>query len=171
MIDFKAHIHDVPDFPKKGIVFKDITPLLADAKTFAAAVDRLAEPFVGKGVQIVAGIESRGFLLATPVAYRLGAGVVPIRKKGKLPRAVKSASYALEYGTDSIEAHADAFSKGAKVLLIDDVLATGGTAAAAVQLIEAIGGALVGAAFLIELSFLDGRKKLSGRDVRSLVSY
>lgn len=169
--DFKKHIHDVPDFPKKGIVFKDITPLLSDAKVFAAAIDRLAEPFIGAGVKIVAGIESRGFLLATPIAYRLGAGVVPIRKKGKLPRAVKSASYALEYGTDSIEAHADAFPSGAKVLLVDDVLATGGTAAAAVQLIEAIGGTLVGSAFLIELGFLDGRKKLPGRKIHSLVSY
>ncbi len=171
MMDFKKHIHDVPDFPKKGIVFKDITPLLADAKAFAAAIDRLAEPFVGKGVQVVAGIESRGFLLATPIAYRLGAGVVPIRKKGKLPRAVKSANYALEYGTDSIEAHADAFPAGTKVLLVDDVLATGGTAAAAFQLLEAIGGDVVGSAFLIELGFLDGRKKLPGRGVHALVSY
>lgn len=170
-MDFKRHIHDVPDFPKKGIVFKDITPLLSDAKTFAAAIDRMAEPFVGAGVQIVAGIESRGFLLATPIAYRLGAGVVPIRKKGKLPRAVKSASYALEYGMDSIEAHADAFPKNAKVLLVDDVLATGGTAAAAVQLIEAIGGHLIGSSFLIELGFLDGRVKLPGRKIHSLVSY
>ena len=170
-MDFKRHIHDVPDFPKKGIVFKDITPLLADPKAFAAAIDHMAEPFVGAGVQIVAGIESRGFLLATPIAYRLGAGVVPIRKKGKLPRAVKSASYALEYGTDSIEAHADAFPKNAKVLLVDDVLATGGTAAAAVQLIEAIGGHLVGSSFLIELGFLDGRLKLPGRRIHSLVSY
>lgn len=171
MIDLKSRILDVPDFPKKGIVFKDITPLLADAKGFAETIDRLAEPFVGRGVQIVAGIESRGFLLATPIAYRLGAGVVPIRKKGKLPRAVKSASYALEYGTDSIEAHADAFNKGTKVLLIDDVLATGGTAAAAVKLIEDVGGELVGAAFLIELGFLNGRKKLPGRRIESLVTY
>lgn len=167
----QALIKDVPDFPKKGIVFKDITPLLADPKAFAETIDRLAEPYIGKGVQVVAGIESRGFLLATPIAYRLGAGVVPIRKKGKLPRAVKSASYALEYGTDSIEAHADAFAKGAKVLLVDDVLATGGTAAAAVQLVEAIGGTLVGAAFLIELAFLKGREKLPRRDVHSLVTY
>jgi adenine phosphoribosyltransferase len=171
MTDIKAHIKDVPDFPKKGIVFKDITPLLADAKAFAETIDRLCEPYVGKGVQIVAGIESRGFLLATPIAYRLGAGVVPIRKKGKLPRAVKSASYALEYGTDSIEAHEDAFSNGTKVLLVDDVLATGGTAAAAVKLIEDIGGHLVGAAFLIELGFLNGRQKLPGRAIHSLVSY
>jgi len=171
MTDFKKLIHDVPDFPKKGIVFKDITPLLSDAKAFAAMIDKLAEPFIGSGIQIVAGIESRGFLLATPIAYRLGAGVVPIRKKGKLPRAVKSASYALEYGTDSIEAHADAFPKNAKVLLVDDVLATGGTAAAAVQLIEAIGGTLAGSAFLIELGFLNGRTKLPGRKIHSLVTY
>jgi adenine phosphoribosyltransferase len=170
-MDLRQHIHDVPDFPKKGIVFKDITPLLADAKAFAETIDRLAEPFIGKGVQIVAGIESRGFLLATPIAYRLGAGVVPIRKKGKLPRAVKSASYALEYGTDSIEAHADSFKKGTKVLIVDDVLATGGTAAAAVQLVEAIGGEIVGTSFLIELNFLDGRKKLPGRTIHSLVAY
>ncbi|MDE2142400.1 MAG: adenine phosphoribosyltransferase [Elusimicrobia bacterium] len=171
MTDFKKFIHDVPDFPKKGVGFKDITPLLSDAKVFAAAIDRLAEPFIGAGIGIVAGIESRGFLLATPIAYRLGAGVVPIRKKGKLPRAVKSASYALEYGTDSIEAHADAFPKGVKVLLVDDVLATGGTAAAAISLIEAIGGTLAGTAFLIELGFLNGRTKLPGRKIHSLVSY
>ena len=161
--DIKRRIHDVPDFPKKGIVFKDITPLLSDAKAFAEAIDRMAEPFVGKGIQVVAGIESRGFLLATPIAYRLGAGFVPIRKKGKLPRAVKSASYALEYGTDSIEAHADAFKRGSKVLLVDDVLATGGTAAAAVQLLESIGADLIGTSFLIELGFLNGRSKLPGR--------
>ena len=170
-MDFKARIKDVPDFPKKGIVFKDITPLLADAAAFAEMIDRLTEPFVGKGVQIVAGIESRGFLLATPIAYRLGAGVVPIRKKGKLPRAVKSASYALEYGTDSIEAHADAFCNGTKVLLVDDVLATGGTAAAAAKLIEDIGGRLMGASFLIELGFLHGRDKLPGQTIHSLVTY
>jgi adenine phosphoribosyltransferase len=170
-MDFRKLIRDVPDFPKKGVMFKDITPLLADGTAFSAAIDRLSEPFVGKGVQIVAGIESRGFLLATPIAYRLGAGVVPIRKKCKLPRAVKSASYALEYGTDSIEAHVDSFERGAKVLLVDDVLATGGTAAAAVELIELLGGDLLGASFLIELDFLGGRKKLPGRAIRSLVSY
>ena len=169
--EIKSRIHDVPDFPKKGIVFKDITPLLADAKAFAKTIDRMSEAFVGKGIQVVAGVESRGFLLAAPMAYRLGAGFVPIRKKGKLPRAVKSASYALEYGTDSIEAHADAFKKGTKVLLVDDVLATGGTAAAAVQLVESIGGELVGASFLIELGFLEGRKKLPGRAIHSLLNY
>ena len=169
--DVKSLIMDVADFPKKGIVFKDITPLLADPKAFAKTIDLMAEPFIGKGIATVAGIESRGFLLATPIAYRLGAGVVPIRKKGKLPRKVHSASYDLEYGQDSIEAHADSFAKGTKVLLVDDVLATGGTAAAAVSLVEAIGGHLVGATFLIELDFLGGRAKLPGRKIHSLVTY
>ena len=170
-MDLKSLIVDVPDFPKKGIVFKDITPLLADPKAFAHLIDGLIAPFQGKGVQVVAGVESRGFLLAPAMAAKLNAGVVPIRKKGKLPRAVKSASYALEYGTDSIEAHIDAFPRGSKVLLIDDVLATGGTAAAAVSLIETLGGSLVGAAFMIELGFLNGREKLPGRTIHSLITY
>ena len=170
-MDFKALIRDVPDFPKKGIVFKDITPLLADPRAFAAIVDRLSAPFAGRGVKAVAGIESRGFLLAAPIACRLGAGLIPIRKKGKLPRAVKSASYALEYGSDSLEIHADAFKPGTDVLLVDDVLATGGTAAAAMELIAAAGGKAIGAAFLIELAFLGGRKKLPGRELLSLVTY
>jgi adenine phosphoribosyltransferase len=169
--DIRALVKDVPDFPKKGIVFKDITPLLADAEAFASTIDQMCEPFVGKGIRVVAGIESRGFLLATPIAYRLGAGVVPIRKKGKLPRKTHSATYDLEYGQDSIEAHADAFKRGTKVLLVDDVLATGGTARAACELIEKLGGDLEGISFLIELGFLNGRAKLSGRDVRSLIAY
>ena len=154
-LDVGKFVMDVPDFPKKGITFKDITPLLGDAKAFAAAIDQMTEPFVGKGITVVAGIESRGFLLATPIAYRLGAGVVPIRKKGKLPRRTVRASYALEYGEDVIEAHSDAFPKGAKVLVVDDVLATGGTAKAALELVHAIGGEAVGLSFLIELAFLD----------------
>jgi adenine phosphoribosyltransferase len=170
-IDPASFIKDVPDFPKKGIVFKDITPLLADPAAFAAALERMAEPFQSAGIRFVAGIESRGFLLAAPLALRLGAGLVPIRKKGKLPRQTVSASYDLEYGQDSIEAHADAFPAGAKVLLVDDVLATGGTAKAACELIEAVGGQVAGAAFLIELGFLNGREKLAGRDVRALVKY
>jgi len=169
--DLKALITDVPDFPKKGIIFKDITPLLADPKGFDAVIEGLIAPFKQKGVQIVAGVESRGFLLAPAMAARLGAGVVPLRKKGKLPRKVHSASYALEYGTDSIEAHADAFPKGAKVLLVDDVLATGGTATAAISLISTLGGHLVGSAFLIELTFLNGRQKLAGQNIHSLLTY
>lgn len=171
MKDLKALIKDVPDFPKKGIIFKDITPLLADPEGFNAAIDGLIGPFKQKDIEIVAGVESRGFLLAPAMAARLGAGIVPLRKKGKLPRAVQSASYNLEYGTDSIEVHADAFSQDSKVLLVDDVLATGGTAAAAISLIEALGGNLIGSAFLIELSFLSGRKKLEGRNIHSLLTY
>lgn len=167
----KALIKDVPDFPKKGIVFKDITPLLADPKGFDAVITALITPFLYKGVEIVAGVESRGFLLAPAMASRLGAGIVPLRKKGKLPRKVHSATYDLEYGTDSIEAHADAFPKNSKVLLVDDVLATGGTAAAAISLIEALGGKLIGSAFLIELSFLNGRKKLAGQTIHSVLTY
>ena len=167
----KALILDVPDFPKKGIIFKDITPLLADPKGFDAVIDGLISPFRQKGITIVAGIESRGFLLAPAMAARLGAGIVPLRKKGKLPRKVHCASYDLEYGTDSIEAHVDAFPRDAKVLLVDDVLATGGTAAAAISLIAALGGNLIGSAFLIELSFLKGRKKLAGQTIHSLLTY
>lgn len=169
--DPRPLILDVPDFPKKGVVFKDITPLLADAKAFALVIEGMAEAFAGEGVSVVAGIESRGFLLATPIAYRLKAGVVPLRKKGKLPRATHSASYALEYGQDSIEAHRDCLSPGSKVLIVDDVLATGGTARAACELIEKAGGIVHGVAFLIELGFLQGRAKLAGRKISSLVTY
>ncbi len=169
--DMKALIQDVPDFPKKGILFKDITPLLADPAGFDSVIEGLIAPFKQKRVQIVAGVESRGFLLAPAMAARLGAGIVPFRKKGKLPRKVHSATYDLEYGTDSIEAHADAIPKGANILLVDDVLATGGTAAAASSLIEKLGGNLVGSAFLIELAFLNGRKNLPGQTIHSLLTY
>ena len=171
MEKLKALIKDVTDFPKKGIMFKDITPLLADPKGFDAVIDGLIKPFRQKGITIVAGVESRGFLLAPAMAARLGAGIVPLRKKGKLPRKVHSASYDLEYGTDSIEAHADAFPRNSKILLVDDVLATGGTAAAAISLIAALGGDLIGSAFLIELCFLNGRKKLAGHTIHSLLTY
>ena len=167
--DMKALIIDVPDFPKKGIMFKDITPLLADPKGFNSVIDALITPFKQKGIEIVAGVESRGFLLAPAMAARLGAGIVPLRKKGKLPREVRRASYALEYGTDSIEAHADAF-KGSKILLVDDVLATGGTAAC-ISLLEDLGGELIASAFLIELAFLNGRKKLPDRTIHSVLTY
>jgi adenine phosphoribosyltransferase len=164
-------IKDVPDFPKKGVVFKDITPLLADPAAFKQIIDDMAKPFLKEGIQVVAGIESRGFLLATAIAYKLGAGVVPIRKKGKLPRQTYSVSYDLEYGKDSLEAHQDAWKPGTKVLLVDDVLATGGTAAAACQLIDKIGGDLRGVAFLIELAFLNGQAKLPGQKIHALVKY
>ena len=169
MIDLESFIRDVPGFPKPGIVFKDITPLLADPAALRAACDRLAEPFADSGVRKVVGIESRGFLFGTPVAERLGAGFVPIRKPGKLPAATVSQSYELEYGTDTIEVHADAVAPGEKVLMIDDLLATGGTMAAACELVDKLGGEIVGVAFVIELCFLNGRHKLAGRDVLSLI--
>ena len=170
-VDIKTLIKDVPDFPKKGVVFKDITPLLADARAFALIIDEIAQPFMDKGIGVVAGIESRGFLLATPIAYRLGAGVVLIRKKGKLPRKTHCVTYALEYGQDSIEAHCDSFAPGTKVLLVDDVLATGGTAQAACELLKKLGGSLQGLAFLIELQFLKGRQKIQGQKIHSLITY
>ncbi|HUU23574.1 MAG TPA: adenine phosphoribosyltransferase [Phycisphaerae bacterium] len=169
MIDLESFIRDVPDFPKPGIVFKDITPLLADPAALKAACDRLAEPFAGTGVRKVVGIESRGFLFGVPVAERLGAGFVPVRKPGKLPAATVSQSYELEYGTDTIEIHADAIAPGEKVLMIDDLLATGGTMAAACELVEKLGGEIVGVALVIELCFLPGRAKLPGRDVHTLI--
>ncbi|HVE13163.1 MAG TPA: adenine phosphoribosyltransferase [Elusimicrobiota bacterium] len=167
----KSRIQDVPDFPKKGIVFKDITPLLGDPKAFAAMTDAIAERYTGKGVTHVAGIESRGFLLASAAAYKLGAGLVPIRKKGKLPRKTLTESYALEYGTDSIEMHADAVDARSRVVLVDDVIATGGTARAALELLTKTGAKVLGASFLIELDFLKGREKLAGWDLHSLLHY
>ncbi|MDE1976861.1 MAG: adenine phosphoribosyltransferase [Elusimicrobia bacterium] len=169
--DLRSLIKDVPDFPKKGIVFKDITPLLADAQAFTDAIDRMAAPFADRGIALVAGIESRGFLLAGPVAQRLKAGVTLIRKKGKLPRKTVGVAYSLEYGQDSLEAHADAVPAGAKVLVVDDVLATGGTAAAACRLVEKLGGSVEGLSFLMELGFLRGRDKLDGREIQALLSY
>lgn len=169
--DLLQWVRDVPDFPKKGIVFKDISPLLGDPKAFKAAVDRLCGPYGDAGIKKVAGIESRGFILAAAMAHRLGTGLIPIRKKGKLPRRTVCASYALEYGTDSIEAHADAASPGERVLLVDDVLATGGTAAAACELLSKLRADIAGACFLIELDFLKGRDKLQGRAIHSLIHY
>ncbi len=164
-------IRDVPDFPKKGIIFKDITPLLADAEAFDSVIDRLSEPFKGQGITHVAGIESRGFLFSAPVAGRLKAGVVLIRKKGKLPSNVHQVTYDLEYGQDTLEAHKDSFPKGSKVLLIDDVLATGGTAQAACKLLGLMEAEIKGVAFLIDLAFLKGREKLPGQKIHSLFTY
>ena len=162
-------IRDIPDFPKEGIIFKDITPLLADAEALAEAVRLLAEPFEGAGVELVAGIESRGFIFGGAVARQLGAGFVPLRKPGKLPYKTVRKEYALEYGTDAVEIHADAVQPGQKVLMVDDLLATGGTMAAACELVEGLGGRILGVAFLIELCFLNGREKLPGRDVHALI--
>jgi adenine phosphoribosyltransferase len=170
-MDLKAHIRHVPDFPKAGILFYDITTLLGRPDGYRATIDRLSAPFVGQGIDIVVGIESRGFILAAAVADRIGAGFVPIRKPGKLPARTLTQTYALEYGTDALEIHVDAFGPGQRVLIVDDVLATGGTAAAAVQLVSQAGGQLHGLAFLIELEFLNGRAKLAGQDVTSVLKY
>jgi len=167
----KASIRDVPDFPKAGVVFKDITPLLQNPELFKSAIERLAGPFQKKGVTHVASIESRGFIFGAPVAYLLGAGYIPVRKKGKLPHQTLSHTYDLEYGTDTLEIHADALDGNSRVLLIDDVLATGGTARATCQLIEKLNAQVVGLAFAIELEFLHGREKLRGYDVLSLLKY
>ncbi len=167
----RSLIRDVPDFPEPGILFKDITPLLADAEAFALVVDRLAEHFVGQHIDKVVGVEARGFVLAAPVAHRLGAGLVPVRKPGKLPWETHAATYELEYGSDRLEVHQDAVAPGERVVVIDDVLATGGTAAATAQLIETLGGEVVGLGFLIELAFLGGAARLEGRDLVALLTY
>jgi len=169
--DLTALVRDVPDWPKPGVTFKDITPLLGDAAAFAGTVDALAGHYAGVEVDIVLGIEARGFIFAAPVAYRLGAGFVPVRKAGKLPWHIEAEHYDLEYGTDLLEIHRDAVVAGQRVLIIDDVLATGGTAAATAALVERLGATVAGLGFLIELGFLSGRDKLAGRPVTSLVSY
>ncbi len=167
----KGRIRDVPDFPSPGIVFRDITPLLGDPEALRFTVDALADSFAGRRVDKVVGIEARGFILAAPVAYRLGAGFVPVRKPGKLPWRTEAQEYALEYGFDGLEVHADALLAGDEVLVVDDVIATGGTAEATIRLIERLGGTVAGLAFAVELTFLAGRAKLGGYDVVSLVTY
>jgi adenine phosphoribosyltransferase len=167
----KALVRDVPDFPQEGIVFKDITPLLADPIAFSTVIDLIVVHFGRGNVDKVVGIEARGFILASPVAYHFGAGFVPVRKKDKLPWETESAGYALEYGTATLEVHRDAVTPGERVLIVDDVLATGGTAAATSQLVERIGGKVIGIACLIELGFLNGRDKLEGHDLFSLITY
>ena len=170
-MDLEKYIRDVPDFPTEGIIFKDITPLLADAEALAEAVRLLAEPFEGAGVELVAGIESRGFIFGGAVARQLGAGFVPLRKPGKLPYKTVRKEYALEYGTDAVEIHADAVQPGQKVLMVDDLLATGGTAKATIDLVEQLGGEVVAVLFLIDLTFLKGVEKLKGYDVYSLIKF
>jgi adenine phosphoribosyltransferase len=164
-------IRGVPDFPVPGILFRDITPVLQDPRQFRACVDLFTDHFRGRGVDVFAGIESRGFLFAAPVALALGAGFVPVRKAGKLPAAKVARTYALEYGEATIEMHRDAVRPGARVALVDDLLATGGTAAAACDLLDELGARVVEVAFLIELDFLKGRDRLRGREVTSFVHY
>jgi adenine phosphoribosyltransferase len=165
-------IRDIPDFPTPGVMFKDITPLLADAAGFAELIDRFAAPYRASNseIDLVVGIEARGFILAAPLAIALGAGFVPVRKSGKLPHVTVGAAYALEYGTAEIEVHADGIAAGQRVLVVDDVLATGGTAQAACSLVQQVGGQVVSVDFLLELAFLDGRSKLAGLPVRALVT-
>lgn len=167
----KALIRDVPDFPQEGIVFKDITPLLADEIAFSTVIDLIVVHFGRGNVDKVVGIEARGFILASPVAYHFGAGFVPVRKKDKLPWETEAAEYELEYGTATLEIHRDAIAAGERVLIVDDVLATGGTARATADLVERIGGKVVGIACLIELGFLQGRSRLDGYDLFTLISY
>jgi adenine phosphoribosyltransferase len=169
----KDHIRDIPDFPRPGVVFKDLTPLLSHPQAFGSAVKAMAVPFETAGITKVVGIEARGFIVAAPVAVILGAGFVPVRKTGKLPWQTHSATYDLEYGTDTLEIHADAVGAGDRVLIVDDVVATGGTAAATVELVRRLGGTVVAMACLIELEFLGGRARLSGTgvEVTTLVTY
>jgi adenine phosphoribosyltransferase len=169
--DLAAKVRDVPDFPEPGIVFKDIMPLLADADSFRDAVDRLADWAGPKEPDLILGAEARGFILGGALAYKLGCGFCAARRPGKLPWKTISASYALEYGENALEVHADAFANGARVLIHDDVLATGGTVRAILDLVEQLGGVVVGVAFLIELEFLNGREQLEGYDVHALISY
>jgi adenine phosphoribosyltransferase len=173
-MDLKTFIRDIPDWPKPGIVFKDITPLLNDPAALALAVELMVNPFRGKGIDLVAGAESRGFIFGTAVAQALSAGFIPIRKPRKLPHKVTGIEYALEYGTDRLEVHADAVKPGQKVVIVDDLLATGGTMRACCDLIESIGGNVAGVTALIELSFLEGRKKLKAEHagpLHSVITY
>ena len=169
--DLRSLIRDIPDFPKSGIVFKDITPLLLDPHALDTAVEGIAEWAGPRGVDLVVAAEARGFILGAAIARELGTGFVPARKPGKLPAAVVTAEYILEYGIDVLEMHADALAHGARVLIHDDLLATGGTARALADLVQGLGGTVVGCAFLVELGFLDGRRRLEGYDVHALVTY
>ena len=169
--NLKNFIRDIPDWPKNGILFRDITPLLADSDAFKEAIDALTANFINAKVEYVAAVEARGFIFGSAVAEKLDAGFIPIRKKGKLPFETESVTYDLEYGTDCLEVHKDAFKNGARVLMVDDLLATGGTMAAACKLIEKIGGRIEGISFLIELSDLSGIEKLTGYKVSSIISY
>ncbi len=170
-VDLASKVRDVPDFPSPGIVFKDITPLVADPVAFRESVDQLAAWAGPRMPDVILGAEARGFIFGGALAYALGCGFVPARKPGKLPWQTVEATYALEYGSDTLQIHADAVGNGQRVIVLDDVLATGGTAKAKVELVERLGGVVVGALFVIELTFLDGRSKLEGYDVHALIAY
>ncbi len=171
MDDLKLTIRDIPDFPKKGIIFKDITTLLQDAKSFTRMIDMIANRYIGQQIDKVVGVEARGFLIGAALAYKLGAGVVLVRKPGKLPSETFSKTYDLEYGTDTLEIHKDAIKPGEKILIADDLLATGGTVAAVVDMVSQLGGDIVECCFMTELGFLDGRKKLPEGKVYSLLQF
>jgi len=169
MQSIKSYIRDIPDFPKKGIIFKDITTLIKDRHAFKRVVDEIAEKFKNKKIDFVLSVEARGFIFGAAVAYKLGAGIVPVRKRGKLPYKTHSVTYDLEYGKDTLEIHQDAFRKGTRILIVDDLLATGGTTQAVVELVEKMGGKVAGIAFVVELVPLKGREKIKGYNVFSLV--
>ena len=171
MNNLEELIRDIPDFPEKGVVFKDITPVLGDPQAFRTLIDAMAEPFGDQGITKVAGIEARGFTLATPVADRIGAGFIPLRKPGKLPFETVKEEYELEYGIDALEVHTDAVFEGEKVLLVDDVIATGGTAQAAIQLLRHVGAEVVGLSVFIELVFLGGANRIDGVPIHALLRY
>lgn len=171
MSQLEALIRDIPDFPEEGVVFKDITPVLGDADAFSSLIDQMSAPFMNQGITKVAGIEARGFTLATPVADRIGAGFIPLRKPGKLPYDTVKEEYELEYGIDSLEVHVDAVLEGERVLLVDDVIATGGTARAAIQLLRHVGADVVGLSVFIELAFLGGVTKIDNVPLHALLSY
>jgi adenine phosphoribosyltransferase len=170
-MDLKEKVRVIADFPEPGISFKDITTLLQDGKAFCFAINELAAPFKNQEIDVVIGPEARGFVVGTPVAYALGVGFVPVRKPGKLPAEVLRHEYSLEYGKDALEMHKDAIKPGAKVLIVDDLLATGGTTQAVISMVKSLGGEIAGLAFLIELEFLEGRKALSEYNVFSLIKY
>lgn len=170
-LDLRKHIRDIPDFPKEGIIFKDITTLLKDKRAFKNAIDTLAKKFKGKKLDYIVGIEARGFIFGAALAYKLGVGFVPVRKKGKLPHKTRSVSYQLEYGTDTLEIHEDALTQGARVVIVDDLLATGGTVQAVADLVRGSGAVIAGIAFLVELSFLNGKERLKDLQIFSLIKY
>ena len=170
-MDLKTFIKDVLDYPKPGIVFKDITPLLSHKEAFKYSIDQLVEKFCDKNIDVIVGIDARGFIFAAPVAYQLGVGLAIVRKPGKLPRKCVSEDYALEYGSNTLQMHNDTISPGQNVLIVDDVLATGGTMEATCKIVEKLGGKIVGIEFLIELGFLKGKEKLKNYEIKSLIKY